>query len=107
MSEPRADARSCPRPEGTAARGGWIRISFGLAVLFALVPSLLASSGALRVQVVGAAAGALVGTTGAVLGTVSWPKRHRSEVHHLLFAVGFFLVCAGVVGMLAGIGLYH
>ena len=107
MSEPRTDARSRPRPEATATRGGRTRISFGLAVLFALVPSLLAASGALRIQVVAAAAGALLATTGAVLGTVSWPKRRQSEVHHLLFAVGFFLLCAGVVGMLAGIGLYH
>jgi len=107
MSEPRADARSRPRPEATATRGGRTRISFGLAVLFALLPSLLAASGALRIQVVAAAAGALLATTGAVLGTVSWSKRRQSEVHHLLFAVGFFLLCAGVVGMLAGIGLYH
>jgi len=107
MSEPRADVRSRPRPEGTAARGGRARTSFGLAVLFALVPSLLAASGAPRIQVVAAAAGALLATTGAVLGTVSLPKRRRSEVHQLLFAVGFFLLCAGVVGMLAGIGLYH
>ncbi len=53
------------------------------------------------------AAGALMTSTGLALGALSWPRRRASDVHHLLFAVGFFLVCAGLVGLLAGIGLYH
>ena len=58
-------------------------------------------------ELVPVAAGALMTSTGLALGALSWPRRRASDVHHLLFAVGFFLVCAGLVGVLAGIGLYH
>jgi hypothetical protein len=67
----------------------------------------LATSRALPVQIVAAAAGALVATAGAALARLGWPRRRRSDVHHLLTALGFFMFCAGVVAMLAGVGLYH
>ena len=84
----------------------WLPVA-GLGLLFALVPSGLATSGALPVQIVAAAAGALVATAGAALARLGWPRRRRSDVHHLLTALGFFMFCAGVVAMLAGVGLYH
>jgi hypothetical protein len=46
-------------------------------------------------------------TGGAALLNDSWPRRRRSEIHHLLVAIGFFLLYAGTVAMLAGVGLYH
>lgn len=79
----------------------------GLGLLLALVPSLLAASGALAIQVVAATAGALLATGGAALVRVGWAHRQRSDLHHLVVAVGFFLLCAGMVAMLAGVGLYH
>lgn len=82
-------------------------VVFSFAALFALVPSLLAVGGALPIQVVAAAVGALMATGGVAMGLVGWPRRRHSDIHHLLAATGFFLLCAGVVGMLAGVGLYH
>ena len=79
----------------------------GIDVLCALVPSVLAASGALRVQVVAAVVGAAMATAGVALGLAGWPRRRSSELHNLLAAFGFFLLCGGVVLMLAGIGLYH
>jgi hypothetical protein len=84
----------------------WLLIA-GLALLFALVPSLLATSGALRIQIAAAAAGALMAAGGAALLRIGWPRRRRSELHNLVAALGFFLLCAGAVAMLAGVGLYH
>jgi hypothetical protein len=84
----------------------WLPIA-GLALLFALVPSLLATSGALGIQIAAAAAGALMAAGGAALFRIGWPRRRRSELHHLVAALGFFLLCAGAVAMLAGVGLYH
>ena len=84
----------------------WLPVA-GLGLLFALVPSRLATSGALRIQVVAAAVGALAATVGAALVRLGWPRRRRSDLHHLLSAFGFFLLCAGAVAMLAGVGLYH
>jgi hypothetical protein len=84
----------------------WLPVG-GLCLLVALVPSLLATSGALWIQVVVATAGALMAAGGAALLRVGWPRRRGSEVHHLLAAFGFFLLCAGAVAMLAGVGLYH
>jgi hypothetical protein len=84
----------------------WLPVA-GLGVLFALVPSRLATSGALGIQIVAATAGALVATGGAALVRLGWPQRRRSDLHHLLAATGFFLLCAGAVAMLAGVGLYH
>jgi hypothetical protein len=78
-----------------------------LALVFALIPALLAASGALGIQIAAAAAGALMAAGGAALLRVAWPHRRRSELHHLLAALGFFLLCAGAVAMLAGVGLYH
>lgn len=77
------------------------------AVLFGLVPAYLAATGALTVQVMAAAGGALLAGIGAALADASRPRRRGSELHNLLFSVGFFLLCAGLVGMLAGIGIYH
>lgn len=84
----------------------WVPV-VGLGLLFALVPSRLAVSGALGIQVVAAAAGALTATGGVALVRVAWPRRRHSDLHHLLAALGFFLLCAGAVAMLAGVGLYH
>ena len=71
------------------------------------MPLLLAVSGAFRIQVVAAAAGAAMATGGVALGLIDLPRRRSSELHNLLAAFGFFLLCGGVVLMLAGIGLYH
>ena len=79
----------------------------GIGVLCALVPCVLGASGALRVQVVAAVVGAAMATGGVALGLAGWPQRRSSELHNLLAAFGFFLLCGGVVLMLAGIGLYH
>ena len=79
----------------------------GVGALRALVPSVLAAGGAFRVQVLAAAAGAAMATGGVALGLVGLPRRRSSELHNLLAAFGFFLLCGGVVRMLAGIGLYH
>ena len=76
-------------------------------VLVGLVPLLLVSTGAREIQLVAATVGALLATGGVALLLLGWPRRRCSDVHHLLAAVGFFLFCAGVVAMLAGVGLYH
>lgn len=75
--------------------------------LFALVPARLALRGAASIQVAAAAAGAVLAATGVALIRAGWPRRRQSETARLLSSVGFFLVCAGKVGMLAGVGLYH
>ena len=79
----------------------------GLGLLFALVPSRLAATGALGIQVVAAAAGALMAMGGAALVGLGWPRRRHSDLYHLIAGLGFFLMCAGAVAMLAGLGLYH
>jgi len=79
----------------------------GVGAVCSLVPLLLAVSGAFRVQVAAAAAGALMMTAGVAFGPTGLPRRRRSELHNLLAAFGFFLIRGGVVLMLAGIGLYH
>lgn len=79
----------------------------GLGLILAAVPSLLAASGALGIQVAAAGAGAAIATGGLALMRVGWPHRRRSDIHHLLAALGFFLLCAGAVALLAGVGLYH
>ncbi len=79
----------------------------GLGVLLALAPLLLAASGALRIQLVASAAGAFLATAGVAITLMAWPRRRRSDLHHLYAAIGFFLTCGGVVLMLAGVGLYH
>lgn len=84
----------------------WLPVT-GLGLPLALVPTLLATSGTPRAQVVAAAAGALTATGGAALLQVGLPRRRLSDFHHLLAAFGFFLMCAGAVAMLAGVGLYH
>lgn len=76
-------------------------------MLSLLVPALLATSGALPIQLLAAAAGALMVSAGASCLFVAWPQRRSSDLRHLLAAFGFFLLCAGLVGMLAGVGLYH
>jgi hypothetical protein len=84
----------------------WLPVT-ALGLLLALVPVRLATNGALGIQVTAAAVGALMATGGAALLNGSWPRKPRSELHHLLAATGFFLLCAGAVAMLAGVGLYH
>lgn len=83
------------------------RLVAGLGAIFAAVPSLLAVSGALGIQIIAATAGAVLATGGAAMLRVAWPLRRRSDLHHLLAAAGFFLLCLGSVAMLAGVGLYH
>ena len=68
-----------------------------------VVPLLLALSGAFRIQVVAAAAGAAMATAGVAFGLTGLPRRLSSDLHSLLAAFGFFLLCGGVVLMLA----YH
>ena len=85
---------------------GWLPVA-GLGLLFALVPSRLAATGAQGVQVVAAAAGALMATGGAALVRLGWPRRRHSDLYRLIAAPGFFLLCAGAVAMLVGVGLYH
>jgi hypothetical protein len=75
--------------------------------LCSLVPLLLALSDAFRIQVVAAAAGAAMATAGVASGLAGLARPRSSELHNLLAAFGFFLLCGGVVLMLAGIGLYH
>ncbi len=87
-------------------RGGRLLVA-GAGALLVLVPVLLARTGALTVQVVAAGAGALLATGGLSLMRGAWPRRRITDLHYLLFAVGFFLLCAGFVTMLAGVGLYH
>ena len=84
----------------------WLPVA-GLGLLFALVPARLAATGALQIQIVAAAVGAVVAPGGVALLRLGWSRRRHSDVHHLLAALGFFLLCAGVVAMLAGVGLYH
>lgn len=84
----------------------WLPV-VGLGLLLALVPSVLAASRALTIQIAAATAGALMATGGAELVRVAWTRRRRSDLHYLLVAIGFFLLCAGAVAMLAGVGLYH
>ena len=84
----------------------WLPVT-GLGLLIVLVPARLATSQALGIQIVAAAAGALIATAGIALLRLGWPRRRRSDVHHLLTALGFFLLFAGAVAMLAGVGRYH
>jgi hypothetical protein len=84
----------------------WLPLT-GFGLLLVAIPSLLAASGALPIQVVAAAGGAFGAASGASLIRVGWPHRRRSEVQRLLAAFGFFLLSAGTVAMLAGVGLYH
>ncbi len=84
----------------------WLPVT-GLGLAFALVPTLLVTSGAPRAQVLAAAAGAVMATGGGALLRVGFPRRRLSDLHHLLAAFGFLLLCAGAVAMLAGVGLYH
>ena len=80
-------------------------LGFGLAL--AAAPALLAASGALWVQVAAAGGGAVAATGGVWLMRFGWPNRRHSELHNLLMALGFFLLCTGAVAILAGVGLYH
>jgi hypothetical protein len=76
-------------------------------VLTSLVPLILAMSGALDIQVLGAGAGAAALTAGFGLAGAGWRRRRQSELHRLAVATGFFLGCVGAFGMLAAVGLYH
>ncbi len=86
--------------------GGWLWLT-GVAALCASVPAALALSSALEIQVIAAAAGATMATGGFAVGRAAWPGWRRSELRRLVLAVGFFMCCAGLILMLAGIGVYH
>jgi hypothetical protein len=75
--------------------------------LCAVVPVLLPLSGAFRIQVVVGVVGAATATAGVAFGLAGLPRRRSSELHNLLAAFGFFLLCGGLMLMLAGIGIYH
>lgn len=79
----------------------------GVGLLSALVPVAVAFNHALAVQVLGAAAGAMLLTGGFGLAYFGWPRRRSSELHRLAVASGFLACCVGVFLMIAGIGLYH
>lgn len=79
----------------------------GLAVASVLVCLQLAGSGAVGAQVTAATIGAALLTGGAALAVWGWPRRRESEALRLALSAGFFLICAGIVAMLAGVGLYH
>lgn len=79
----------------------------GVGLLSALVPVYVALTQTLAIQVIGAAAGAVLFTAGFGLARVGWERRRDSELHGLGVASGFLLCCLGVFAMTAGIGLYH
>jgi hypothetical protein len=79
----------------------------GVGAVCGLVPVALALSGAFQIQLIAAAAGALLTTCGFGLARAAWPGWARSDVGRLLLSLGFFACCAGVVLMLAGVGIYH
>lgn len=85
---------------------GWSGVA-GVGGACALVPAVLLLSDAFQVQVIAAAAGALLTTGGFGLGRAAWPGWRRSDLRRLLLSLGFFLGCAGAILMLAGVGLYH
>ena len=78
-----------------------------VAALSALPAAVLAVGDAFAIQVVAAAVGAALITVGATLLRAGSPRRHKSELQRLVAAFGWFLCCAGLIGVLAGIGLYH
>jgi hypothetical protein len=84
-----------------------VRIGLLVGLVLLAVPVRLALGGAEAIQVAAAAGGAAAAAVGVGLARAAWPRRKASEVPRLLFALGFFSVCAGIVTMLAGIGLYH
>ncbi len=79
----------------------------GVAALCMLVPVYLATSDALEVQVAAAGAGALMTTVGVVVVRAVWSSWRDSDVRRLVASLAFFICCAGVVLLLAGVGLYH
>ncbi|HEV2076019.1 MAG TPA: hypothetical protein VGR10_07245 [Thermoleophilaceae bacterium] len=94
------------RSGGARAARSWVWLA-GVAALCAGVPVGLALSGAFRIQVTAAAAGALMTTGGLGLARTAWPGWRQSDLRRLLVSVGFFVSCAGAILMLGGIGLYH
>lgn len=91
-------------PPGVATGWAWLA---GVGALCALVPAALALSGAFKIQVTAAAAGALMTTGGFGLARAAWPDRRQSDLRRLLLSLGFFIGCAGAILMLAGVGIYH
>jgi hypothetical protein len=89
----------------SSIRGHLVVPAAGL--LSALVPVFVAFNHALAIQVVGAAAGALVFTGGVGLARLGWRSRQASELHRLAVASGFLACCIGAFLMSAGVGLYH
>ena len=58
-------------------------------------------------QVLFAAAGAALVTSGVAIGAYAWPDRRASEIRLFLVRLGFFVACVGVLTTLIGIGLWH
>ena len=81
--------------------------SLAVGLLCSLVPVVLGLSGAFRIQVIAAGAGALMTTTGFALVGAVWRRWRQSDLLRLVGSLGFLLCCFGVVGMLAGVGIYH
>lgn len=79
----------------------------GLAAGLSLVPSALYVTGAQAIQVLAASVGALVATAGFGLLRSVWRRWRQSDLLRFLAALGCYLICAGTVLMLAGIGIYH
>ncbi len=94
-------------PSATTSRGRLLATSLAVGGICSLVPVVLAAGGAFQIQVIAAGAGALMTTAGFTLAEAVWRRWRQSELWRLLGSVGFLLCCLGVVGMLAGVGIYH
>jgi len=104
MSSQRQITRS-PNLRPSARRGRLLVI--GVGVICVLIPVYLATTEALDVQVAAAAAGALMTTAGLAVVRAVWSSWRESDLRRLVGSLAFFLSCAGVVLLLAGVGLYH
>ncbi len=94
-------------PPTTTRKGRLLATSGAVGVLSSLVPIVLAASEASQIQVVVAAAGALMTTVGFALVGAVWMRWRQSDPLRLVGSFGFLLCCFGVMGMLAGVGIYH
>lgn len=91
----------------TARKRRLLGTSVAVGVLCSLVPIGLAANGAIGIQVVAAATGALMTTTGVALVGAVWGRWRQSDLLRLVGSFGFLLSCFGMVGMLTGVGIYH
>lgn len=74
----------------------------------AIAPIALAlSDPPLGIQVIAAAAGALLLGAGAGLMRSGVPRRRHDDAAALTAAAGFFMACLGLVAIAGGVGLYH